>query len=53
MMILHVLATFLVVCFIILEWGETLSGPFDWPDLVKSLLFTLAVGYILVAGWMA
>ena len=41
MMILHVLATFLVVCFIILEWGETLSGPFDWPDLVKvsSLYF--------------
>ena len=55
MMILHVLATFLIVCFIILDWAETMQVVYDWQDwrdLAKSSLFTLAVGYILVIGWM-
>lgn len=52
-MILHVLATFVIVCFIFFEWAESLSSVvFDWFDISRSTLFTLAVGYILYLSWI-
>jgi hypothetical protein len=52
MMLLHILATFVVVCFIALEWFENSSFTYGWGDFFRSSIFTLAVGYILFLSWV-